>query len=117
MCKVDKSALGRLFINLLENAVKFSPADTPIEVSATHLNDIISVSVKDYGVGISSSDFEFIFQKSGRRKNDVYTPGCGLGLYICREVATAHNGTISVESEPGKGSTFTVKIPVKPKPG
>lgn len=117
LCKVDKSALGRLFINLLENAVKFSPADTPIEVSATHLNDIISVSVKDYGVGISSSDFEFIFQKSGRRKNDVYTPGCGLGLYICREVATAHNGTISVESEPGKGSTFTVKIPVKPKPG
>lgn len=105
----DPGRLRQVVTNLLENAVKYSPADRPIVVLLGHDGDTVRISVRDEGAGIAAADLERIFEPSVQLGD---TPGSGLGLWIVRELTTAMGGTVSVESEAGRGSTFTVELRV-----
>jgi PAS domain S-box-containing protein len=112
---VDPMKLRRVLLNLLENAVKYSPEGGPVVLRVTagetgHLR----LQVHDEGLGIPPSEQERIFEKFYRADPQLArgVGGTGLGLYICRELVQRMGGEIDVESEPGKGSTFTVQLPV-----
>lgn len=112
----DELRLERILYNLLENAVKYSPPESKIEVSAKVEDDFLVVGVNDQGPGISSTDQDILFgpfqRLEGSRPDG--TRGVGLGLLVCRRLVEAHGGRIWVESEPGKGSTFYFTLPLHP---
>jgi len=107
----DPDRLDQVLANLVSNAVKFSPADTPVDVTARATARSIEISVTDRGVGMTPGELARAFEKfyrSGRAEN---IPGTGLGLYISRVLVEAQGGTVSVTSRPGEGSRFTVTLP------
>ncbi len=108
----DYDRLERIFLNLITNALKYSPQDTPVIVRARRQGEEIEVSVQDFGVGISPEDQAHIFQRYYRAKTNRKAEGIGLGLYIAKQLVEAHGGQIRVESEPGIGSTFYFTLPV-----
>jgi len=110
----DESRQWQVLTNLLSNAVKFSPAEEPIVVGLSRIDDSVQVSVTDRGIGIANDDLAKLFQKFGRVSNPgvLKTPGNGLGLYICKTLVEAQGGRIWCESSPGRGSTFNFTIPV-----
>ena len=108
----DPERLRQIFGNLIDNAVKYSPAGERVEVRVTQSNGEVLVSVRDRGPGIKASDQRMIFEKFGRVAGGDSKPGSGLGLFIARSIAEAHGGTIALSSAPGRGTTFTVKLPV-----
>ena len=111
----DKDRIGQVLLNLLTNAVKYSPKTNSIEVNINKPSqNIISISVKDHGIGIDKKDHEKIFERFYRveGKTEQTYPGFGIGLFIASEIINRHNGTISVESEKSKGSTFTFTLPI-----
>lgn len=108
---IDQVRVGRLFHNLIDNAVKYSPGGREITVAARREKDHIVVGVKDHGEGISVEDQAKLFERF-QRLDKGGTPGIGLGLRVCRLLVEAHGGRIWVESEPGKGSTFLFTLPV-----
>jgi signal transduction histidine kinase len=107
----DPERLRQIFGNLIDNAVKYSPAGEPVEVHVSQVNGSVVVSGRDRGPGIKPDDQRLIFEKFGRVAAGNSKPGSGLGLYIARSIAETHGGTIAVSSAPGRGSTFTVKLP------
>ncbi len=112
---VDRLKLEQVLVNLLANAVKFTPPGGEIAVDAQAVPQAVVVRVRDTGEGILPEDLERIFEpfvQTGPR--GVRRPrGTGLGLAICRQIVSLHGGTIHAESEgPGRGSTFVVRIPV-----
>ncbi len=109
---VDADMIRRVLINLLENAIKFTPVEGKIIVGAQRDGDSIQVSVKDNGPGIAAADQERIFEKFVRLNTKEGPRGLGLGLAYCRLAIDGHGGKIWVESEPGKGSTFKFILPV-----
>jgi PAS domain S-box-containing protein len=116
-CKLfgDKDRIGQVLSNLLTNAIKYSPKTNSIEVNVYQPSqNIISISVKDHGIGIDKKDHEKIFERFYRveGKTEQTYPGFGIGLFIASEIVNRHNGTISVESEKSKGSTFTFTLPI-----
>jgi PAS domain S-box-containing protein len=114
----DKDRIGQVFINLINNAIKYSPNSNLIEILVyqTHMNTV-SVSIKDYGIGIDKKDQINIFSRFYRveGKTETRFSGFGIGLFIVKEIVTRHNGYITVESEKGKGATFTLTLPISPK--
>lgn len=109
--KWDASRLEQIFVNLMTNAMKFGKGH-PIEVSAKRENSFAVLRVKDHGIGISKEDQARLFNRFERAVSITSFGGLGLGLYISRQIATAHGGTIEVQSEIGHGTTFTVKLPL-----
>lgn len=109
----DAQRLRQVIDNLLSNAIKYSPDGGAILVSGRFDKRTVSVSVKDQGVGISEADQERVFDRFYRvdGKLSRRTQGTGLGLFLARSIIEAHGGHISVESQPGKGSTFTFTLP------
>ncbi|MCW2966156.1 MAG: hypothetical protein JWO17_3408 [Actinomycetia bacterium] len=107
----DPERLRQIFGNLIDNAVKYSPTGEAVEVLVSQANGSVLVSVRDRGPGIKAGDQRLIFEKFGRVTAGNSKPGSGLGLYIARSIAETHGGTIAVSSAPGRGSTFTVKLP------
>ncbi len=109
---VDPDMIRRVLINLLENAIKFSPLGGAIRISAA-LNEgtALRVAVNDSGPGISEEAREVIFEKFMRLQSERYPKGFGLGLSFCRLAVQAHGGKIWVESQPGQGSTFLFELP------
>ncbi|TAF10179.1 MAG: hybrid sensor histidine kinase/response regulator [Nostocales cyanobacterium] len=109
----DRLELHRLFTNLIGNAIKFtnSGSVTLRLYFQPNINNIITIEVADTGVGIPPQEISTLFERfhSGNHK----LSGSGLGLYLARRIVTAHQGTISVNSELGKGSIFTIYLPVK----
>jgi signal transduction histidine kinase len=109
----DEGTLVETVVNILGNAIKYSRAGSQIVLKAEEIENNIVISIADTGIGISKEDLPYIF-------NDFYTgkdgqkieKSSGLGLAITRRIIEAHNGSISVESELGKGSTFTIRLPV-----
>jgi len=118
----DRSALTRCLQNLVTNAIKYSPPDSKIGIVAEDYNLGISgrelrVHVRDQGIGISPSELRHIFEAFYRspRVISAQIHGTGLGLALAKAIVEAMGGTLSVESEVGKGSTFTLHLPVPPQ--
>lgn len=110
----DSHRIEQVMINLLTNAIKYSPAPAQIEVSVTNNQDEMYVSVKDNGYGIETTKVNHIFSRFYRVENTNPTiSGLGIGLYISKQIIERHNGKIWVESEPGKGSNFIFSLPLK----
>ena len=109
----DRAQMIQLFENLIGNALKFRNTEVPeISITLTKENDAESIAVKDNGVGIDPSFSEKIFIIFRRLYSDeLKYSGTGIGLAICKKVAELHGGTIRVESDVGKGSTFYVTLP------
>jgi signal transduction histidine kinase len=110
----DKQSLVELFIILIDNAIKYSPPKSLINISITKENKWISVSIKDYGIGMKASDIPYIFNRfyrSDSSRNKEQVNGYGLGLSIAHKIVELHQGKILVSSKPAKGSEFTVKLP------
>ena len=109
----DELSLSEAFVNLLGNAVKYSRDGSKVVVQAEEADNKIVISIKDTGIGISPEDIPHIFEGFYRGKNgQAMTEGHGIGLAVSRQIVEAHNGSIAVESESGKGSTFVVRLPV-----
>ena len=109
----DEGSLTEVVTNLLGNAVKYSFPNHKIQVRAEAQNSEMLVSVTDTGVGIAKEDLPRLFQDFARgQAQPEGVSGCGMGLAISRRIVEVHSGSISVESEPGKGSTFTIHLPV-----
>ena len=116
-CKVfgDKDRVSQVLFNLLTNAIKYSPKTNSIEVNVYQpARHSVSVSVADHGIGIDKKDHQKIFERFYRveGKTEQTYPGFGIGLFIASEIMNRHHGTISVESEKTKGSTFTFTLPI-----
>jgi K+-sensing histidine kinase KdpD len=109
----DAGRLRQVVSNLIENAVKHSPAGMPVEVAATAVNGRVLIDVSDRGPGIAAEEQGVIFEKFGRASSAVGKPGTGLGLYLARSIVDAHGGTLAVESAPGRGARFTIALPVR----
>jgi signal transduction histidine kinase len=107
----DAQRLRQVLGNLIDNAVKYSPAGVPVEVRASGRNGSVTVSVRDEGAGIGAEDQGLIFEKFGRVSSGNTKPGTGLGLYIARSIAEAHGGSLAVASTRGRGATFTLTLP------
>ncbi len=107
----DGERLRQVLGNLIDNAVKYSPAGDVVEVRVGQANGDHLVSVSDHGPGIPASEHRVIFEKFGRVTGENTKPGTGLGLYIARSIAEAHGGRIDVTSAVGRGSTFTLRLP------
>ncbi|NUO03455.1 MAG: ATP-binding protein, partial [Saprospiraceae bacterium] len=111
----DKSGLTSVAINLLENAVKYSPEPAEIEVRLARKNGTIEFEVADNGIGIEDKEKIRIFEKFYRIGNEDtrQTKGTGLGLFIVKEVIRAHGGDIVILNNQPKGSIFRVTLPIK----
>ena len=111
----DRSRLERVFSNLLENAIKYSGDGSEIAVQLTSEAGDAVVTVRDHGIGIPADDLDSIFDRYRRGRNvSSLTSGLGIGLFGVKHIVEQHDGTISVESTEGNGSTFTVRLPIDP---
>jgi signal transduction histidine kinase len=108
----DADAFNHVLVNLLTNAVKFSPAGTSVRVRARRAGDEAVVSVTDEGPGIAADEQERIFDSFYQSGNGHHARGTGIGLTIAQRFAAQHGGRLWVESEPGKGATFSFTMPV-----
>lgn len=110
---IDKN-VGRLVIrNLINNAIKFTHENGTVSVSADRKNRRVEISVKDNGLGMAAEHVKMLFElRTGKTtQGTAKEKGTGLGLVLCKELIEKSNGTISVESEPGEGSTFKISVP------
>jgi signal transduction histidine kinase len=117
MMRGDRERLRQVITNLLDNAVKYSPADAEVEVGAFAENGRINVEVRDEGPGVAPEHQTLIFEKFGRVTGEHAKPGTGLGLFIARSIAEAHGGSLSVESAPEQGAIFRLVLPVESSAG
>ena len=113
---MDGVLIEQVFINLLENAVKYTPRGTPIDIAATPMDGVVRVDVLDRGPGIPAGEERRIFEKFYRVAGDGPASGVGLGLTICRGIVTAHGGRIWVENRPGGGAAFHFTLPLGDAP-
>ena len=112
----DPEMIELALINLIENAVKFSRPDQPVDVVATVRDDALHVAVRDRGIGIPPADRDQVFQKFYRASNASDRPGVGIGLQLVAQLIHAHGGTIRVDSVENEGTTFTVVLRLAPVP-
>lgn len=116
---IDARAIQQALVNLIDNALKHSPAGSEVAVSVATRNgapqSVFEIAVEDRGEGIPKSEHERIFERFYRVGSELrrQTPGAGIGLSIVKHIVDAHGGRVRVESEPGKGSRFTIEIPLK----
>jgi PAS domain S-box-containing protein len=114
----DRDRLGQVFTNLLSNAIKYSPEAETVEMDLSASPETVTIRVHDHGLGILREQrykiFERFYRADGPKQRVI--PGLGMGLYIVAEIVKGHGGTITVDSEVGKGSTFTVTLPRRGMP-
>ncbi len=112
----DVTRLRQLFLNLVTNAIKYTPRGGRVEITLVQFGEQASLSVRDTGIGIAAADLPYVFERFWRadrvRSRASERGGFGLGLAICQWIAQAHGGKLSVQSRLGRGSTFTVTLPV-----
>jgi len=110
--KGDKTQLMQVFQNLISNAIKFCREPPPkIHISAIQEDNSLSIAVTDEGIGIDPKNFERVFQIFQRLHARQEYEGTGIGLAVCKRIMERHNGTMSIRSEKGKGSTFSLNFP------
>jgi signal transduction histidine kinase len=110
----DRDGLQRVLDNLVGNAVKFSPESGTVTVSLALHGDTVVIAVADEGPGIEPGEQDAVFEPFHRTAAAALVPGTGLGLAIARQIVERHHGSIGVQSEPGHGATFTVRLPALP---
>ncbi len=111
----DRDRLGQVLMNLLTNAIKYSPQAETVVVRVAQTRDTLTVSVQDFGIGIAQSHQEKLFERFYRvysEKDQTY-PGLGIGLYIAHEIIRRHGGKMWVDSVEGKGSIFSFSLPIR----
>jgi len=114
---LDPLRIDQVIANLLDNAVKYSPSPEPIEVELTEPSpELFEITVQDHGVGVPVEAREQIFDRYFQAHIYSHSPGLGLGLYISRQIAELHGGTLSVEAPPTGGSRFIVRLPAEAPP-
>jgi two-component system sensor histidine kinase KdpD len=116
LVECDAVLIERVLANLLENAGKYTPVQTPVEILVHAADDELLVSVRDHGPGVAKGQEELIFEKFTRGHAESATPGVGLGLAICRAIVDAHRGRIWVEPTQPQGATFTFSLPLGTPP-
>ena len=109
---MDERLLGHILSNLLSNAIKYSPQGGTIQLQLTANSKLVTFRVRDRGIGISQADLPNLFESFGRGSNVGDIKGTGLGLAIVKKSVDLHGGEITVESELGVGTTFTVTLPL-----
>jgi signal transduction histidine kinase len=112
--RVDREAIARSLVNLVNNALKYSDRDKFLGVRVYRSDGVLKLEVADHGIGVARSEQSKIFEKFYRAGDPLVhnTKGSGLGLSLVRHIAHAHGGEVEVESTPGKGSTFTLSLPL-----
>jgi signal transduction histidine kinase len=108
----DKQELKRVFVNLIGNAINFTPKGGKISVSLEKQDKMVQICIQDNGRGIPAKDIPMLFQRFSQGTSKQRSSGSGLGLYLSRQIVEAHNGNIWVESEEGQGSRFYVALPL-----
>ena len=109
--------LREVIMNLLSNALRHTPRGGSISLDVRATDDTAEVGVADTGVGIAAENIGRIFERFYRIEGgDSDVPGSGIGLYLCRQIAQNHGGTITAESVPGRGSRFTLRLPADGAP-
>jgi len=118
---IDKEKMKIAFTNLIDNAIKYSPANSNIAIAISIENNHIKIIISDHGYGIPAKDHKFIFTKFFRSSNIIKketsldTIGTGLGLFIVKDIITKHNGSIWFTSEENKGTSFYLELPLQSK--
>jgi signal transduction histidine kinase len=107
----DAERLRQVLMNLIDNAIKYSPEGDAVQVRAYAEDGHVRIDVSDNGSGVAPEDQRLIFEKFGRVTSGNARPGTGLGLFIARSIAEAHGGTLDVHSVPEHGATFTLELP------
>ena len=107
----DRDRLRQAIANLVDNAIKYTPRGGGVEVRAERASNMVEIRVSDTGPGIPDRDLPRIFDRLYRGDQSRTTRGLGLGLSLVRAYVEAQGGTVSVESRPGTGSTFTIRLP------
>jgi two-component system sensor histidine kinase KdpD len=113
---LDAVLIERVLVNLLENAAKYTPAGTAIDIAAQVLGDQVVLSVDDHGPGLPRGREAAIFEKFERGERESSTTGVGLGLAICGAIMQAHDGSIEAQTRPEGGARFTLHLPVGEPP-
>jgi two-component system sensor histidine kinase KdpD len=116
LVECDAVLIERVLANLLENAGKYTPEQTPVEILVRPADEELLVSVRDHGPGVAKGQEELIFEKFTRGHAESATPGVGLGLAICRAIVEAHRGHIGVAPTIPNGATFTFSLPLGTPP-
>lgn len=116
LVRIDGILIEQVLINLLENAIKYSPTGSAIDLSASATRDDVIIAVADRGIGIPAGQELTIFDKFHRVEHSTTTPGVGLGLTICRGIVLAHGGRIWAEPRAGGGTVFKVALPAGEPP-
>ncbi|WP_042476249.1 ATP-binding protein [Bacillus ndiopicus] len=113
--KADEERLIQVFVNIISNAIKFSPNGGDVTITLENKGQMLLVGVQDEGIGIAKTDISQLFQKFKRIDNSSRRKigGTGLGLAICREIISMHNGDIWIESEEGQGTTVYITLPLE----
>ena len=114
LTELEEGKLEQAVVNLIDNAIKFSDDGSTILIKAVQMNDQISISVRDHGCGRDKEHLPRLFERFYRvdKARSRQMGGTGLGLAIVKHIAQAHGGEVSVESTPGKGSTFSIHLPI-----
>ena len=111
LLQLDAVLIERVLCNLLENAAKYTPAQTPVSIDARAETDVVVLTVSDQGPGLPSGREGAIFEKFERGKKEGATSGVGLGLAICRAIMNAHGGAIRGETRAAGGASFILTFP------
>ena len=111
---VDRDKFEKIFFNLLSNAFKYTPTDKSITVNITTKEKTVEIEVADEGIGIAVEKQHSLFQRfESLVKQNILQPSSGIGLSLVKEMVEMHHGTITVNSQPGIGSRFTVSLPLQ----
>jgi signal transduction histidine kinase len=117
----DVTRLRQLFLNLVTNAIKYTPRGGTVDITLVRDDEVARFSVRDTGIGIAAADLPYVFERFWRadrvRSRGSERGGFGLGLAISQWIAQAHGGTLEVQSRLGRGSTFIVTLPLAGHPG
>ena len=116
LVECDAVLIERVLVNLLENAGKYTPGTSPVEILVRPVDEEVQVCVRDHGPGVPQGKEELIFEKFTRGNSESATPGMGLGLAICRAIVGAHRGRIWVERTVPQGATFVFSLPLGTPP-